>query len=80
MWRQFDKLFFSPLGGSFVNLSEFYKIDKGNDGEGYEVSQILNLLWTSVDLFWIIWISFSNSNMNLVAKWQFYKITQVPFS
>ena len=67
----------SPFGGSFVSLIPLYKTGTGKALLGILVNQSLKSWCASPSLFYSYILS--NSTIQLTAKWQFYKQTQLPF-
>ena len=74
-----NRLFLSPLGGSYVILMPLSNNEWGNIGEGIEVNHNLKSLFNS-----FIDESYSkitsNWGINELATWQFYNRIHLPFN
>lgn len=70
---------FNPLGGSLVTLIEFYNKARGNFLCGSQVIHNLKSSWITKSYFSGCKI-FIISSIKFNPKWQFYKITQLPFT
>jgi len=66
-----------PLGASLVIFTPFYRTETGKFSEGYEVSQSLKSRCVVVEPIISSQI-FSKVPIQLTARWQFCKTTQLP--
>lgn len=74
------RLALSPLGGSLVILIPACRIAVGNCGLGYEVSQSLKSAWVTLGSGESSSQIFSSVDIQLTARWQFYRTTHRPCS